>query len=213
MIRTVSPSFAEFSSSCALSFLVRVIIFPYTGCFTRRSIATTTVFSILSLTTVPVRTLRALRVSSPSVVSVILLLPLVLHRLEPGDVAPDERRRNGFSNVSVPERNVSRKRSSSSSLIFATTSESIISRISSAFICMRLLTLHELRLHTQLRRSKRHCLLRNLQRHTFQLEHHTARLHHGHPTLGRTLSLTHARLCRLLRNRLVGEDANPHLSL
>src|SRR6478672_4069189 len=61
MIRTVSPVFAEFSSSCAFTRLVRVTIFPYTGCGTRRSIATTTVFCILSLTTVPVRTLRALR--------------------------------------------------------------------------------------------------------------------------------------------------------
>src|SRR5690606_17265891 len=61
MMRTVSPAFAEFSSSCALSRVVRVTIFLYIGCGTRRSIATTTVFCISSLTTMPTRVLRALR--------------------------------------------------------------------------------------------------------------------------------------------------------
>src|SRR3954467_11072038 len=60
-IRTVSPTFAEFSSSWAFRRFVRVTILPYTGCGTRRSIATTTVFSILSLTTRPVRVLREFR--------------------------------------------------------------------------------------------------------------------------------------------------------
>src|SRR3954471_11611771 len=60
-IRTVSPTFAEFSSSWAFRRFVRVTILPYTGCGTRRSIATTTVFSILSLTTRPVRVLRDAR--------------------------------------------------------------------------------------------------------------------------------------------------------
>src|SRR6059058_1627699 len=60
-IRTVSPTFAEFSSSWAFRRFVRVTILPYTGCGTRRSIATTTVFAILSLTTRPVRVLREFR--------------------------------------------------------------------------------------------------------------------------------------------------------
>jgi hypothetical protein len=61
MMRTVSPCFAEFSSSCAFRRVVRVTILPYTGCGTRRSIATTTVFCILSLTTTPTRVLRDAR--------------------------------------------------------------------------------------------------------------------------------------------------------
>src|SRR4051812_48711693 len=60
-MRTVSPTFAEFSSSWAFRRVVRVTILPYTGCGTRRSIATTTVFSILSLTTSPTRVLREAR--------------------------------------------------------------------------------------------------------------------------------------------------------
>src|SRR4029079_15325575 len=89
MIRTVSPAFAEFSSSCAFSRVVRVTIFPYTGCGTRRSMATTTVFSILSLTTRPVRVFRVPRslVAFVFVVSAIGLFPQ--DRLQTRDVATD----------------------------------------------------------------------------------------------------------------------------
>ena len=82
MMRTVSPSFAEFSSSCAFSFFVRVIILPYTGWRTRRSIATTTVFVILSLTTVPTRVLRALRAVD---VVPALFAPVLEHLREVGE--------------------------------------------------------------------------------------------------------------------------------
>ena len=41
-------------SSCAWYFFERVTILPYSGCFTRRSTSTVTVFFILSLTTRPV---------------------------------------------------------------------------------------------------------------------------------------------------------------
>src|SRR5581483_1657498 len=90
-IRTVSPVLAVFSSSCAFTRFVRVTILPYTGCGTRRSIATTTVFAILSLTTRPTRVLRVPR-SAPVapwapvvlVVSAIGLFPQ--HGLEARDV-------------------------------------------------------------------------------------------------------------------------------
>src|SRR5690606_20935026 len=49
-------------------------------------------------------------------------------------------------------------------------------------------------------------------RHTLQLEHHPARLHHGNPPLRIALTLTHPDLQRLLRHRLVREDADPDLS-
>src|SRR3712207_2374948 len=65
MIRTRSPTFAAFSSSCALNLVVRVTILPYTGCGTRRSTATTTVFCILSLTTTPTRVFRDPRAAPP----------------------------------------------------------------------------------------------------------------------------------------------------
>src|SRR6476659_5070056 len=95
-IRTVSPTFAEFSSSWAFRRVVRVTILPYTGCGTRRSISTTTVFCILSLTTRPVRVFREARWSAPAlvvepfvlVISAIGLFPQ--YRLETRDVSANE---------------------------------------------------------------------------------------------------------------------------
>ena len=52
----------------------------------------------------------------------------------------------------------------------------------------------------------------DLARHAFELEHHAARLHHRHPHLRRALAFTHAGFGGLLRDRLVGEDADPHLA-
>src|SRR3954452_17575269 len=74
------------------------------------------------------------------------------------------------------------------------------------------LPFHDLRLHRQLvaREAKR--LLRKRLRHAGELEHHAARLHDGDPRLGRALALAHARLGRLFRNRLVGEDVDPDLA-
>src|SRR6185312_8194916 len=94
-MRTVSPVFAEFSSSCAFTRFVRVTILPYTGCGTRRSIATTTVFCILSLTTRPVRVLRVPRSCAAFVVCVVSAIGLVRshlfaqHRLESRNVTTD----------------------------------------------------------------------------------------------------------------------------
>src|SRR5690606_37222325 len=46
---------------------------------------------------------------------------------------------------------------------------------------------------------------------TLELEHDAARLHHGHPPLRIALPLPHPNLEWLLRDRLVGEDADPDL--
>src|SRR5687767_9631176 len=223
MMRTVSPVFASFCSSCAFRRLVRRTILPYTGCCTRRSIETTTVFSILSLTTRPTRVLRDARLTAePSCCCVSAILPYVLLLAR---VAPDffrrmrrvfappalgsdadvpasaipmifsrstvlsramsfliTRRRSGSSRVSVPARNLRRNLSSSSSAIRVLISASLSSRISLLLsISVRLLTSDESRLHSQLRARQRHCLFGNLRRHTLELEHHTARLHHRHP--------------------------------
>src|SRR5690606_12293119 len=90
MIRTTSPTRAEFSSSCAWYFFVRTTCFEYSGCETRRSTATTTVLFILSLTTVPIRTFRRPLVFSV-VISAIGLrpLPLVQDRLHPRHITTE----------------------------------------------------------------------------------------------------------------------------
>src|ERR1700691_23975 len=77
-------------------------------------------------------------------------------------------------------------------------------------ISVRLLTNHELGPHAQLGRRQRHRLLRDLQRHALELEHHASRLHHRHPPLRRPLALPHARLGWLLRDRLVRKNPDPH---
>src|SRR5674476_160180 len=123
-----------------------------------------------------------------------------------------QRSRSGSWSGSVALRKFSRKRSSSSSAIFDCTSATDNSRMSLARIGVRLLTHDELGLHRHLGRGERHRLLRDLEADALELEHHATRLHHRHPHLRRALSLTHAGLGGLLCNRLIGEDADPHLS-
>src|SRR5660398_179743 len=55
---TTSPTPHWFSSSCAYSLVVRLMVFPYSGCLTIDSTATTLVLSMESETTLPVLTLR-----------------------------------------------------------------------------------------------------------------------------------------------------------
>src|SRR5439155_22616655 len=89
-------------------------------------------------------------------------------------------------------------------------SSSVMSLRSLAFkeVC---LPLHEFRLYGELRPGEAERFLRKRLRHPGELEHHAARLHDGHPVLGRPLAGAHARLGRLLRRRLVREDVDPHL--
>src|SRR5512139_3052091 len=54
-ISTTSPSLIAFVSSCAWYLFDFTMYLPYSGCFTRRSTSTVTVFSILLLTTSPTR--------------------------------------------------------------------------------------------------------------------------------------------------------------
>src|SRR5262245_57135113 len=74
------------------------------------------------------------------------------------------------------------------------------------------LPFHDLRRHGQLVAGETKRLLRERLRDAGELEHHAARLHDGDPRLGRALALAHARLGRLLRDRLVREDVDPDLS-
>src|SRR5699024_2296872 len=65
--RTLSPMPAVFSSSCALTRLVRRIILPYRARCLKYSISTTMVLSILSATTTPRQVLRELRSGAAAV--------------------------------------------------------------------------------------------------------------------------------------------------
>src|SRR4249919_640365 len=77
--RTVSPVCTSLASSCAANFDDRRTILPYKGCRTCRSIRTTTVLSIASETTTPVRTFRRPRpASAPAVAGVAFSLTVGL---------------------------------------------------------------------------------------------------------------------------------------
>src|SRR5437868_5179127 len=119
------------------------------------------------------------------------------------------RKRSGSSSVRVPDANVRLNLSRSSSAMRLLMSASLISRMSLANIRMRLLTCHELRLHSDLGRGQRHRLASDLRRYALELEHHPTRLHHRHPPFRRALSFSHAGLSGLLGDRLVREDPDP----
>src|SRR4051794_30507269 len=85
-----------------------------------------------------------------------------------------------------------------------------MSRRSLAFKEIRL-PLHDLRLDGELVAGQAKRLLGERLGHARELEHHATRLDDRDPCLGRSLALAHARLGRLLRHRLVGEEVDPDL--
>src|SRR6476646_5272218 len=94
---------------------------------------------------------------------------------------------SGFSIASVADRNVSRKRSSRSTASCCCSSSVFISRSVSGVLDLAisaLLPLHELGPQRQLGRRERQRRLGEVLLDPFHLEHHAARLHHRHPSLG-----------------------------
>src|SRR6202040_3822024 len=89
---------------------------------------------------------------------------------------------SGSSSVRVPDARRRLNLSLSSSAMRELMSASLISRMSLASICVSLLTYHELRLHSNLGGGQLHRLLSDLRCHALEFEHHSARLHHRHPT-------------------------------
>src|SRR5687768_9269738 len=122
------------------------------------------------------------------------------------------RKRIGLSIASVAERKRRLKRSARSSSSFDSSSATLSSFISLAFIASDLLAAHEARLHGELRGGEGHRLLGERLLDAFDLEHHAPGLHDGDPPLRIPLALAHARLGRLFRDRLVREDPDPHLA-
>src|SRR5437763_16249067 len=121
---------------------------------------------------------------------------------------------SGFSIASVARRNPRRNRSSVSTASCCSSSSCFISRSASGFLraMLALLPLHELGLDRQLRRRQVERLACQVFGYPFELEHHPPRLHRGDPPLGIPLALPHPRLRRLLGDRLVGEQPDPHLA-
>src|SRR3954452_22913440 len=116
-----------------------------------------------------------------------------------------------FSSAPVADWNRRLNSSCRRSASASASSSSVMSLRSLAFKEIRL-PLHELRLQRDLRPGQAERFLRERLGHTGELEHHASGLDHGHPVLGRALAGAHARLGRLLRRRLVGEDVDPDLA-
>src|SRR5215510_14973788 len=129
--------------------------------------------------------------------------------------------RDGFLATPIASWKRRLKISSDRSRAFCVSSSSERSRHLAAFIVARLrsrLALQAPRSHHELGRDAHlvgrgaERLARHVLRHTLHLVEDAARLDDGDPLLGVALALSHARLRRLLRDRLVGEDADPNLA-
>src|SRR3989441_13070599 len=118
---------------------------------------------------------------------------------------------SGFAIASVPRRNARRKRSSTRSASFCSSSSVLSSRNASGFCraMLPLLPFHELRLDRQLRRGERERLARQVLGDPLDLEHHAPRLHDGHPALRVAPPLPPSGPPRLLGCRLVGKQPDP----
>src|SRR6185503_6334460 len=212
---TVSPTFASWSSLCATNFDVFFWLLPYKPWRTWRSTETTTVFSILSLTTVPVTCDLTL-----------ILYPLP--RISPAESssrAPGRGARRAPSPAprAAPSTSGCAAGTAGRRALFPvraarrpTARESLPPswlRLSASRLGRRLLAeaRGELRLDRQLRRGQVHRLARLDLGHAFHLEHDASGPDDADPLLGRAFALAHARFQRLLRDRLVGEDAHPDL--
>src|ERR1043165_341406 len=218
-IRTVSPACAS-RSLRALTVLVRVICFAYTGCAKRRDRITVTVRVILSLVTTPVRVLRWAR--GLLVCSVIsALVGSYARRFSPSTVrilAISRRKARNcirLSIVSEAERKRSLNSSSrvSASLVSSCSTESswspLIIRVR---FTSRLLAANHPRLERKLGGRERERLPGEVLGDAVHLEEDPGRLDHRHPALGIALALPHPRLGRLLGDRLVREDPDPDLA-
>src|SRR5262245_16687560 len=127
--------------------------------------------------------------------------------------------REGFLATPIASWKRRLKISSDRSRAFCVSSSSDRSRHFAAFIGTRLRSpLQTPRSHHELgrdahlvgRRAER--LARHVLGDALHLVQDPARFHHGHPLLGVALALAHPRLRRLLRHRLVGKHADPHLA-
>src|SRR3954451_23481026 len=116
-----------------------------------------------------------------------------------------------FSSAPVAAWNRRLKSSCRASRSRCSSSSPVRSRRALAFKETRL-PRHELRLDRPLLRGEADPVLRERLRNAGELEHHLAGLDDRDPPLGRALAGAHARLGRLLRERLVREEVDPDLA-
>ena len=228
MMRTVSPALRRVLLVVRLHLLASASpSCRRPGARTRRSSATTTVFSILSLTTTPDARLArcARRGGLPFVVSAMSVAHaaaaracsrLAQDRLQPRDVARGSRGtaadsraarwRAGSAGGTAPPRAPRACASSSSADMLPNLVRPCIGcQLSSRFTNLRLAPAAWPRPAPSPSWPAPRVTPSSSNM-------HAARLHHRHPALGIALALAHAGLGRLLRDRLVREDPDPDLA-
>src|SRR5687767_5231078 len=120
------------------------------------------------------------------------------------------RRRALFSSTPVAVWKCRLKSSWRVSAILRPSSSSVRARSSLALKEISL-PAYELRLQRELLAREAQRLLGERLVDAGELEHDASRLHDGDPPFGRALARAHARLARLLRDRLVREEVDPDL--
>src|SRR3990172_1388420 len=186
---------------------------------------TTTVLSILSLTTVPTRAFRCPVMAYDSAPAaawyatascrsrwIVLMRAMRWRSLRGSDVLAICRVVTCIRAVKSWRWVSSRSFSKSASDMFRSSPVSSFRFRLRAILQLLQLTCDEARLDRQLVRGQAHRFARCVLAHAGHFEQHAAAPHHGHPELGRALAAAHARFGRLLGDRLVREDADPHIA-
>src|SRR5436309_11070430 len=233
--RTRSPTRLSLFSSCALScFDIRMTRW-YRGWRNTRSIRTTRVFCIASDTTTPSRLFRSptgcafplaehgvrprqilLRLAQPrrvlghphrelepEIEDLLGQLPRLLLELVLGELTP---LRRFHGSILDRARLVARRASARSFIALASSLDA------PRLALQRPRARHELRRDADLLGRGPERVARHVLGHADHLVQDPARLHDGHPLLRVALALAHPGLGRLLGDRLVRKDANPHLT-
>src|SRR5919198_2495232 len=209
---TRSPTRLSLRSSWALSFLDCVTTRWYCGWRKTRSIFTTRVFCMASLTTTPSRVLR-----SPTGLMSSLLRAFAQHGLRPRQILarlvhPRRVLRHAHRELEPEIEDLLRE----------------LRHLLSDFVVGEVTPLrhfhapspgserarphHELGRDPDFLRRRPERLARVGLGHALHLVENAARLHHRDPFLRVALALSHAGLRRLLRHRFVGKDPDPHLA-
>src|SRR5581483_9305157 len=201
---TVSPGFASFFSSCTMNFDVSRVVLPYSPSRTCRSTATTMLFCILLLTTTP--TFSAFcDITRPS--SAGSRSSRARGRAARGAACRGSRAAPSTSGCACGR--ADRSASARAPRVRPSRADAVLQP--SLHLLLRE-PRRELGEDRDLRGGELHRLARFLLAHPFHLEQDLAGPDDGDPLLRRALALAHARFLRLLRDRLVREDAHPHLA-
>src|ERR1039458_8340327 len=212
--RTMSPTLARPSSSCAWNFLRFFTIRLYSGCGTRRLTSTTIVLAVLVETTWPTFSFF----NGFCVCSAILLIrsrqfPFSHDGVDTGAVFLHGARlfqafHGAHRHLEIqPEKLLL----DGAQLMLQLVLVEVLNLLRLHGL-LRLLPRYEFGTDGQLVGRQPHGIGRHIRRHAFHLEQNLARPHHRHPLLRRAFALSHTGLGGLLGDGLIREQTNPYFA-